>query len=168
MLSRSSAARPCLALLLAASLVFVATGSGAVPHPSAALEADADYKAARERIRARDFAGALPLLQGLVNDYPDLAEIHSLTGFSLRKLGRFEEAFATYRRALGLDPDPLGANEYLGELYVETGRPDLAEGHLARLRALCGEECDEVRDLTAALAGVARTEAPPGPPHGVR
>jgi hypothetical protein len=46
----------------------------------------------------------------------------------------------------------LGANEYLGELYLETGQPELAEERLAVLKEACPDGCEELEELEVALA----------------
>jgi hypothetical protein len=45
-------------------------------------------------------------------------------------------------------PKHLGANEYLGELYVELGQMDKAKERLAVLAAACGN-CAQEQDLQA-------------------
>ncbi|HEV2558217.1 MAG TPA: tetratricopeptide repeat protein [Microvirga sp.] len=141
-----------LVLLAASALLAPAGGAGAVPHPSILLAGEADYVAAKALIEARDFEGALRRLAELERHYPREAEIYSLKGFALRKLRRYDEALPLYLKALSLDPDHLGANEYLGELYAETGRLPLAEERLAVLRRLCPAGCEEAEDLREAIA----------------
>ena len=52
------------------------------------------------------------------------ADILNYLGYTLRKTGDFEKAETYYLKGLELDPKHLGINEYLGELYVQTGRID--------------------------------------------
>ena len=42
--------------------------------------------------------------------------------------------------------------EYLGEMYLESGRPDLARTMLARLEGLCPRGCAPRAELEAAIA----------------
>ena len=44
-----------------------------------------------------------------------------------------------------------GANEYLGELYLETGELKKAEGRLAELVAACPSGCEEREELAEAI-----------------
>jgi tetratricopeptide (TPR) repeat protein len=67
-------------------------------------------------------------------------------GFTYRKTGHTDEALDYYNRALNLEPKHLGANEYLGELYLELKQPDKAKERLAVLKAACGD-CEEYQDL---------------------
>jgi hypothetical protein len=50
-----------------------------------------------------------------------------------------------------MEPKHLGANEYLGELYLELKMPDKAKERLAVLKAACGD-CEEYEDLQKKIA----------------
>jgi len=49
--------------------------------------------------------------------------------------------------ALELKPDHRGANEYLGELYLQMGNLEKAEEQLARLDKICFFSCQEFSEL---------------------
>ena len=68
-------------------------------------------------------------------------------GFASRKLGRFDAALAYYGEALSLDPNHLGATEYLGELYIQMGQVEHARTQLARLDQLCAYGCEQREEL---------------------
>tara|TARA_A100001011_G_C13718622_1_gene598609 strand:- start:84 stop:563 length:480 start_codon:yes stop_codon:yes gene_type:complete len=74
-------------------------------------------------------------------------DILNYLGFSLRKNGKFEEAEKFYLQGLKIKPDHNGINEYLGELYIETGRKKLAEGRLAVLKNCNCEEYEELKKV---------------------
>jgi tetratricopeptide (TPR) repeat protein len=152
----------CRAVALALAIAGAAwsSPSTAVFKATPTLAADPDYRRATAMIEAESFEAALRLLRGLADVYPDEAEVMSLTGFALRKLGRTEEAFPAYFRALELDPEHLGANEYLGELYVTVGNLDRARDQLAVLERVCGR-CEEFRELEAAIAAADEKAVPP-------
>ena len=103
-----------------------------------------------------DFAGAIPWLASAVRDKPDDASALTLIGYSLRNTVKLSEALQYYYRALALQPKHLGANEYLGELYVELGQLDKAHERLAILEAACSESCEQTRDLEEAIANAER------------
>ena len=65
-------------------------------------------------------------------------------GFALRKTGDFEKAEKFYLEGLKIDAAHLGINEYLGELYVQTNRIELAK---ERLQVLNGCKCEEYEEL---------------------
>jgi hypothetical protein len=59
---------------------------------------------------------------------------------------------------LALNPDHRGANEYLGELYLELGNPDKAREQLAKLQGLCPKGCPEYDDLSKAVGAFQATQ----------
>ena len=75
------------------------------------------------------------------------ADILNYLGFALRKTGDFEKAEVYYLKGLNLDAGHLGINEYLGELYVQTGRIELAKERLQVLNGCNCEEYDELKEL---------------------
>ena len=82
---------------------------------------------------------------------PDNADLFNLTAYSHRKMGQFDEAFVFYFKALEIDPGHRGANEYLGELYLQTGQLEKAEQRLQVLDKECFFSCEEYRDLKKAI-----------------
>ena len=75
------------------------------------------------------------------------ADVLNYLGFALRKTGNFEKAEKFYLEGLELDAGHLGINEYLGELYVQTNRMDLAKKRLAVLKGCKCEEYEELKEL---------------------
>ena len=74
-------------------------------------------------------------------------DILNYLGYTLRKKGDFDKAEIYYLRGLELDPGHLGKNEYLGELYVQTNRMDLAKERLSLLKGCNCEEYEELKEL---------------------
>jgi len=72
------------------------------------------------------------------------ADILNYLGYTLRKTGNFKKAEIFYLKGLELDAEHLGINEYLGELYVQTNRIELAK---KRLEVLNGCKCEEYEEL---------------------
>ena len=75
------------------------------------------------------------------------ADILNYLGFTLRKTGKLEEAEKYYLAGLKIKPDHNGINEYLGELYVKTGRMDLAKERLNVLKNCNCEEYTELKEV---------------------
>jgi tetratricopeptide (TPR) repeat protein len=75
------------------------------------------------------------------------ADILNYLGYTLRKTGNLQEAEQYYLKGLDLDSGHLGINEYLGELYVQTGRIELAKERLAVLEGCKCEEYEELKEL---------------------
>ena len=74
-------------------------------------------------------------------------DILNYLGFTLRKIGNFEQAEKYYLQGLEIKPDHNGINEYLGELYVKTQRMDLAKERLAVLKDCNCEEYKELKEV---------------------
>ena len=75
------------------------------------------------------------------------ADILNYLGYTLRKTGDFEKAETYYLKGLELDSKHLGINEYLGELYVQTNRIELAKERLEVLKGCKCEEYEELKEL---------------------
>jgi tetratricopeptide (TPR) repeat protein len=108
---------------------------------------------ARAFIRAEKWPQAIAVLRTIVANDGNDADALNLLGFSLRKSGDMKNAEGFYLKALKLNPRHKGANEYLGELYVETGKLDKAKERLETLAKVCGNTtCEEYLDLAEAIA----------------
>tara|TARA_B100000073_G_scaffold219777_1_gene182884 strand:- start:667 stop:1152 length:486 start_codon:yes stop_codon:yes gene_type:complete len=81
---------------------------------------------------------------------PNQPDTLNYLGFTSRKLGDFENGEKYYLQGLAIDPKHTGINEYLGELYVATGRHNLA---IERLEVLKECNCEEYEELKAIIAG---------------
>ncbi|NOX82813.1 MAG: tetratricopeptide repeat protein [Alphaproteobacteria bacterium] len=105
------------------------------------------YGDAVKLINQQRFAEAVSELyraQAIIGPHPDIL---NYLGFAHRKLGKFDRAQDYYAAALELDPDHLGATEYLGELYLELGEIKKARRQLAKLDRLCAFGCAQYEDL---------------------
>jgi tetratricopeptide (TPR) repeat protein len=78
---------------------------------------------------------------------PDQPDILNYLGFAFRKTGDFIMAEVYYSQGLEIDPNHIGINEYLGELYIETNRIDLAKQRLEILKDCSCEEYGELKEL---------------------
>ena len=74
-------------------------------------------------------------------------DILNYLGFTLRKTGKFQEAEKFYLAGLKINPNHNGINEYLGELYVKTGRIGLAKERLEILKKCNCEEYAELKEV---------------------
>lgn len=152
------------ALRRALASALLACGSAAVavdlPEPAyahrVAQPEDAMLALAREAVARADWPVAEYALRQARAIAPGSADVHNLLGLAARRSGRLQDAFVYYREALRLDPDHLGAHEYIGEAWLLAGRPDEARRHLEILRRLCGTDCDAYRELADALARAGR------------
>lgn len=136
---------------LAAPVLAEGTSDGS----STATATEGVYAEAKALVDSANFIAALPILINITRVDAGNADAWNLLGYANRKLGNLDEAAVAYATALTLNPAHLGALEYQGELFIETGVPDLARANFERLKQLCGA-CEEAEDLEKALmaAGV--------------
>lgn len=102
-------------------------------------------------VKAADYKKAIKLLNKVVAAKPDNADAWNYLGFSHRKLKKFDEAMNAYQKALAIEPNHRGANEYLGELYLQIDDLANARKRLKILDDACTFGCDEYDDLKAAI-----------------
>jgi tetratricopeptide (TPR) repeat protein len=114
-------------------------------------EANGSYTEAQALIESENYQGAIDVLLVLADQDTQNADVQNLLGYSHRKLHLYDQALEYYLTALELDPQHLGANEYLGELYLETNQPDKAKEQVAMLEQLCPKGCEELTELQDAL-----------------
>lgn len=120
--------------------------------PAEIQAAEDDLKQAIILIEEQKYEEAIPIMLGIYNgDIGADADTLNYLGFAHRKLGRKEDALRYYEEALELEPEHLGANEYLGELFIQTGELDKAATQLEILTKLCGS-CEESEMLAEAIS----------------
>ena len=98
---------------------------------------------------------ALTLLIKSNEKKPNKADTLNYLGFTTRKLGDYEGGEKYYLQGLALEPNHIGINEYLGELYVVTNRIDLAK---ERLNILENCDCEEYDELKKIIAGTKKSK----------
>ena len=101
-------------------------------------------------IRLEKFAEAHAELKNL-SPQTDEAERQNLLGFTARKSGDLAAAASYYNTALTIDPKHIGALEYQGELFIQLGDIEKAQGNLAKLEKICWLPCNEEYELRSAL-----------------
>ena len=112
---------------------------------------DVDLDPIIELIDAGKYESAIDRLHNVLDEDPDNPDIMSLLGFSYRKTQNYENALTMYQWALKVEPRHRGANEYLGELYLETDQFDKAMQQLEKLDSLCTFNCKEYSTLKKAI-----------------
>ena len=86
---------------------------------------------------------------------PNNADTLNYLGFTTRKLGDYDNGEKYYLQGLAINPNHIGINEYLGELYVVTKRIDLAK---ERLNVLASCNCEEYTQLKDIIAGTKKSK----------
>ena len=150
-----------LGLAVATCPPALAMGSSNDSQSSApAKPANPDFANAKAAIERQDWQTAIALLTKVTQAEPKNPEAYNLLGYSMRKSGDARGSLQYYQYALTLDPKHLGANEYIGEAYLQLGDLAKAEEHLKRLDELCTFGCKEYRELKAAIDAFKRGEKP--------
>jgi tetratricopeptide (TPR) repeat protein len=106
----------------------------------------------QELISDEKYQQAITELDMALRDDPDNADMLNLLAYSHRKLEHYDIALNYYQQALQIDPQHRGANEYLGELYLQIGQLDKAEERLEVLDKDCFFGCEEFDELEEAIA----------------
>lgn len=124
------------------------------PPPRYSAPAAAPLAAAQGHIKAARWGAAIDELKRL-NLERD-ADWNNLMGYSLRKQATpdLDGAQRHYDAALRLNPNHLGALEYVGELALMKKDLPAAEAYLARLQRACGiaNPCEPLETLKKAVA----------------
>jgi len=139
-------ARPALAMLLLVCTTVRAGYSFEAPpsHP--------DWEPGLEALQRLDYAAAITHLSQVVKNEPDNADGQNALGFAYLSTKRYGTAIKHLLEALRLDPKHLSAYENIGRAYLASGNKAKAREQLAALERLCGNGCDEQRNLAKAIA----------------
>jgi tetratricopeptide (TPR) repeat protein len=127
--------------------------SGELTRFASPTDGDASYLQASALINEGRYEDALYSLRAAgvaLGPHPDVL---TYQGFANRKLGNYDVAVSYYSAALKLDPVHRGANEYLGEYYVETGQLSKATAQLVKLEQICTFGCEQAEELRRWIAG---------------
>lgn len=148
--TRARAAVVALTLLFLATPMIGPAGAFSSGSNNEASD-DPDMRKGNAAIIERRFDDALVSYMRVLDRDPEDANAWSQAGFAYRKLGEFEKSLNAYQQALEIQPFHLGANEYLGELYLQTDQVEKAEEMAAILRRACPSGCEELNALDGAI-----------------
>ena len=113
-----------------------------------------DKKGKSDKAEKR-YKKALKLLLISNKKKPNNPDILNYLGFTSRKLGEFKKGENYYLEGLAIEPNHVGINEYLGELYVVTNRIELAK---ERLNVLTNCNCEEYNELKEIIEGTKKSK----------
>ena len=122
------------------------------PKPPAAKPADTGYNEAERAVKAKQYEDAIKKLEAVVAKEPRNVDAMNYLAYSHRELGRYDISLGWYQKALAINANHRGANEYLGQLYLNTGKMKEAQAQLAKLPKICGRGCEEYESLRSAIA----------------
>ena len=106
------------------------------------------YSKMLKLIKNKQYAEAVQGLEKILETkkYNKDADILNHYAFALRKTNNLTKAEEFYQKALSIEPTHRGALEYIGELYVDTKRMDLANATLKKLESCRCEEYAELKN----------------------
>ena len=113
-----------------------------------------ESKGKLEKAKKR-YAKAQKLLLKSNSKKPNQADTLNYLGFTTRKLGDYDNGEKYYLQGLEIEPNHVGINEYLGELYVATNRLNLAK---ERLKILENCNCKEYTQLKEVIEGTKKSK----------
>ena len=113
-----------------------------------------ESKGKLEKAKKR-YAKAQKLLLKSNSEKPNKADTLNYLGFTTRKLGDYKNGEKYYLQGLEIEPNHIGINEYLGELYVATNRLNLAK---ERLKILENCNCKEYTQLKEVIEGTKKSK----------
>ena len=148
-------------LLIFATQSFAAGTSSSDKKPSyknavKLIEAAKKYESKDKMDKAlKRYKKAQKILLELDKKKPLQADTLNYLGFTTRKLGDFEAGEKYYLLGLQVEPNHVGINEYLGELYVVTNRINLAK---ERLEVLKNCNCEEYQELKEIIDGTKKSK----------
>lgn len=114
-----------------------------------AQKAKADLAGGKAKNAEKRFKRALERAQQATALDSTYHEAWNLAGYSARKLGNYDLALAAYAHCLRIKPTYAPAREYLGEAYLELGKPAEAREQLGWLEKL--NAADDASTLRAAI-----------------
>jgi tetratricopeptide (TPR) repeat protein len=164
---KRSAARtlwvPVLLVLLAGSLTTtLASSSGGGSRSGGSEQSSADtgerdeadlmYARGMELVAEGKYEDALGRFEKAHKKRKKDPEILNMLAYTQRKIGKLEDAFENYQKALKLEPEFPQAREYLGEAHIQAA---LLQVEILRGYGPAGKE--ELDELVAALQRAAET-----------
>lgn len=114
------------------------------------LDQDQIYSLGYWQAKNGQYATALATLQS-ARDQND-PRVQTMMGFTLRKLGRVDEAFGYYLKAVAIRPNATTTRQYLGEAYLQIGDAARAREQLAEIARRCGTTCEDYTSLAEEIA----------------
>src|SRR6185437_14931265 len=102
-------------------------------YPESDQSADARYARAIAYYRIPKLDRALPIVDGLIRDFPKNPYYLELKGQMLFENGRIRDAIGPYEQAVKLAPSQALLRMSLGQVYIETNDPALNKKAIAEL-----------------------------------
>lgn len=139
------------ALFVVLAAPIASTGALAMGSSNTWTSDGTDLSTVTELVDTGMYDMAIDKIEMMLKDDPDNADLFNYLAYSQRKTGDFESAAQNYERALMINPEHVGALEYQGELFLQTGKAEMARENLARIEQVCGTDCSEYKELAGKI-----------------
>ena len=141
---------------VAVALSLLAAVSSSISYSAAPEQLDARAEtlltAGRAAVAGGNYDAAIDAYEAALTVEPGSVTILLALADATRGQGLQGKALHYYRMALTSDPRNLAALAGEGMALAEKGATEKANRNLARLRTLCGADCDEARSLAGVIA----------------
>ena len=117
------------------------------------LEIDTDsVNEAISQIDDGNYEEAIGTLLSHIAENPNDPEAFNQLGYAHSRLQNYDLALEFYHQALEIDPEHAGALAYMGKVYLELGKIEIAENHLQQLDLICLFGCEAFSSLQEAIS----------------
>lgn len=150
---------PVTLAVIVTALALMGAGSSSVSKKPASTQPHIKYfNQGVEAEKRGDWVQAASLYRKSLKAKTDYPDALSNLGFSLHQIGEsyHEKSIAVYKKALKLNPNHVGALEYLGELYIGDGRLLAANDMYQRLKKLDSKQARTLRKKLDRVVAEAR------------
>ncbi len=142
----------CLALCFSLPAIAQETGDEPAKKNLVPFREDSGLITAEYYLSTGKYAQALSVLEGVLKRHPESADAFTYTGYAYYKLGDVKKATTYYKKALIINPQHLGANRYMAEIYLSVNDLARAIEQMQVIRMTCAEaNCEELDELEAEI-----------------
>ncbi len=142
----------CLTLCVTAPAIAQETADEPAKKNLVPFREDSGLITAEYYISTGKYAQALNVLEGVLKRHPENADAFTYMGYSYYKLGDVKKATSYYKKALIVNPQHLGANRYMAEIYLSVNDLARAIEQMQVIRMVCAEaDCEELDELEAEI-----------------
>lgn len=113
---------------------------------------DAGLSISEYYIAEGKYAQAVDAASGVLKRHPKSADAYAYRGYALMQLGDHAKAKESLQRAIAANATHLGANVYLGEIYLIEDNVAQALEQMQVVRMICGDiGCAELDTLQSSI-----------------
>ena len=139
-----------LALLFYSEPVLAVGGNDDIDKPMS--EAQQNFENGQQAVYKVKYDKAIGYLKHALELERKHTDAYNYLDFAYSKKGNLKLAGLAYQEVLKINPDHKSVLEYQGEIYLKLGDLNAARCNQVHLQSLCSNSCDELKELTRAIA----------------